>query len=44
LGRSGPGEIALAFINLDQPAPPDVLEALRGIDGVQDVRQLHFPA
>jgi D-3-phosphoglycerate dehydrogenase len=43
LGRSGPGEIALAFINLDQPAPADVLDALRGIDGVRDVRQLHFP-
>ncbi|HET6341341.1 MAG TPA: phosphoglycerate dehydrogenase [Gemmatimonadota bacterium] len=44
LGRSGPGEIALAFINLDQAAPVNVLAALRGIDGVQDVRQLHFPA
>ncbi|MGH9222270.1 MAG: phosphoglycerate dehydrogenase, partial [Acidimicrobiales bacterium] len=44
LGRSAPGETALAFINLDQPAPPEVLEALRGIEGVQDVRQLHFPA
>jgi D-3-phosphoglycerate dehydrogenase len=44
LGRSGPGEIALAFINLDQPAPADVLDALQGIDGVRDVRQLHFPA
>jgi len=43
LGRSGPGEIALAFINLDQPAPADVLEALQGIEGVRDVRQLHFP-
>jgi D-3-phosphoglycerate dehydrogenase len=44
LGRSGPGEIALAFINLDQPAPGDVLDALRGIDGVRDVRQFHFSA
>ncbi|MGH7588825.1 MAG: phosphoglycerate dehydrogenase [Gemmatimonadota bacterium] len=44
LGRSGPGEIALAFINLDQAAPANVLDALRGIDGVRDVRQLHFPA
>ena len=44
LGRSAPGETALAFINLDQAAPVDVLESLHGIDGVRDVRQLNFPA
>ncbi len=44
LGRSAPGETALAFINLDQPAPDNVLASLRGIEGVRDVRQLHFPA
>ncbi len=43
LGRSAPGETALAFINLDNPAPPDVLHALAAIDGVHSVRQLHFP-
>jgi D-3-phosphoglycerate dehydrogenase len=43
LGRSAPGETALAFINLDNPAPPDILEALTQIPGVQRVRQLRFP-
>jgi D-3-phosphoglycerate dehydrogenase len=44
LGRSAPGETALAFINLDNPAPHDVLDALGAIEGVHAVRQLHFPA
>ncbi|MDX1623876.1 MAG: phosphoglycerate dehydrogenase [Gemmatimonadota bacterium] len=43
LGRSGPGETALAFINLDDPAPADVMESLRSIDGVRAVRQVAFP-
>ena len=43
LGRTAPGETALAFINLDTPAPGDVLEALRRIEGVRQVRQLRFP-
>lgn len=43
LGRSAPGETALAFINLDNPAPADVVESLRGIEGVKAVRQLRFP-
>ncbi|HUP00865.1 MAG TPA: phosphoglycerate dehydrogenase [Gemmatimonadota bacterium] len=43
LGRSAPGETALAFVNLDDPAPPDVLDALTAIDGVRAVRQLCFP-
>ncbi|HUF90673.1 MAG TPA: phosphoglycerate dehydrogenase [Gemmatimonadota bacterium] len=43
LGRTAPGETALAFINLDTPAPVDVLEALRRIEGVRQVRQLRFP-
>jgi D-3-phosphoglycerate dehydrogenase len=44
LGRNAPGEIALAFINLDTPAPPEVLEDLARIEGVRQVRQLEFPA
>jgi D-3-phosphoglycerate dehydrogenase len=43
LGRSAPGETALAFINLDSPAPADVLSDLTAIGGVHDVRQLRFP-
>jgi D-3-phosphoglycerate dehydrogenase len=44
LGRTAPGQTALAFINLDTPAPPDVLEDLKRIEGVRQVRQLQFPA
>jgi len=44
LGRTAPGETALAFINLDQPAPDDVLAGLRVIEGVHGVRQIGFPA
>lgn len=43
LGRSAPGETALAFINLDNPAPPDIVEALQAIEGVRAVRQVRFP-
>jgi D-3-phosphoglycerate dehydrogenase len=43
LGRSAPGETALAFINLDNPAPLEVLNELVRIPGVQRVRQLRFP-
>ncbi len=43
LGRTAPGQTALAFINLDAPAPHDVLEDLRRIEGVRQVRQLEFP-
>lgn len=43
LGRSAPGETALAFINLDAAAPADVVESLRGIEGVREVRQVRFP-
>lgn len=44
LGRTAPGETALAFINLDSPATVDTLAALSAIEGVQAVRQLDFPA
>ena len=44
LGRTAPGQTALAFINLDTPAPQAVLEDLRRIEGVRQVRQLEFPA
>lgn len=43
LGRSAPGETALAFVNLDAPAPAVVLDAIAAIDGVRVVRQLQFP-
>ncbi|HUP19192.1 MAG TPA: phosphoglycerate dehydrogenase [Gemmatimonadota bacterium] len=43
LGRTAPGETALAFINLDNPAPPDVVQSLRGIEGVNAVVPLRFP-
>jgi D-3-phosphoglycerate dehydrogenase len=44
LGRTAPGETALAFINLDSPATVDTLAALSAIEGVEAVRQLDFPA
>ena len=43
LGRTAPGETALAVVNLDNPAPGDVLDSLRGIEGVRTVRQVRFP-
>lgn len=44
LGRSAPGETALAVVNLDSSAPADVLQSLRAIEGVREVRQVRFPA
>jgi D-3-phosphoglycerate dehydrogenase len=44
LGRTAPGETALAFINLDSPASIGTLDALSAIEGVQAVSQLDFPA
>lgn len=43
LGRSAPGEIALAFINLDSPAPAATIETLLTIEGVEAIQQLEFP-
>lgn len=40
LGRDRPGGTALSFINLDHPAPPAVLEALRRMPEIEDVRQV----
>lgn len=43
LGRSAPGETALAFINLDDAAPSGVVASLETIEGVRAVRQIVFP-
>jgi D-3-phosphoglycerate dehydrogenase len=40
LGRIAAGEDALSFINLDAPAPPDVIEQLVTLEGVNSVRQV----
>jgi D-3-phosphoglycerate dehydrogenase len=40
LGRVAAGEEALSFINLDSPAPSEVLDELAGLDGVTCVRQV----
>ena len=42
LGRIAPGGEALAFINLDSPAPQDVLVELVRLGGVNRVRQVAF--
>ncbi|MBO9360960.1 MAG: phosphoglycerate dehydrogenase [Thermoflexus sp.] len=43
LGRDRPGGTALSFINLDSPAPKAVLEALRRMPEIEDVRQAFLP-
>jgi D-3-phosphoglycerate dehydrogenase len=40
LGRTAPGGRALSFINLDTPAPPDVLTELNRLEGVTGLRQV----
>jgi D-3-phosphoglycerate dehydrogenase len=42
LGRTTPGDAALSFINLDAPAPPEVLQELESLDGVVSVRQVRL--
>jgi D-3-phosphoglycerate dehydrogenase len=42
LGRIAPEGEALSFINLDTPAPPDVLIELMGLEGVNRVRQVEL--
>ena len=42
LGRFAPGREALAFINLDSPAPPAVLAELVQLQGVNRVRQVEL--
>ncbi len=38
LGRERPGEMALTVIGVDDPVPGDVVQKIRAIEGVQDVR------
>lgn len=40
LGRTGPGDMALSFINVDTPAPEETLKALRALPEVVEVRQV----
>jgi D-3-phosphoglycerate dehydrogenase len=42
LGRFAPGGQALSFINLDSPAPPEVLAELVQLEGVNRVRQVRL--
>jgi D-3-phosphoglycerate dehydrogenase len=42
LGRIALGGEALAFINLDSPAPQDVLAELVQLEGVNRVRQVEL--
>ena len=44
LGRTGAGGQALSFINLDSPAPPELLAELQNLNGVTGVRQLRCSA
>lgn len=43
LGRDRPGGTALSFINLDTPAPSTILDALRSMPEIEDVRQAFLP-
>ena len=38
LGREGRGEMALTAIGVDDPVPGDVVQRIRAIEGVRDVR------
>jgi D-3-phosphoglycerate dehydrogenase len=38
MGRSGPGGLAVSFINIDSPAPDEVLHELRELPSITDVR------
>ncbi|MBI4613349.1 MAG: ACT domain-containing protein, partial [Planctomycetes bacterium] len=40
LGRSAPGGMALAALNLDTPANPEILARLRSLDNMKWVRQV----
>lgn len=40
--RSKPGAQALAAITVDEPPPPSVLEELRKVPDIQEVRLVHF--
>jgi D-3-phosphoglycerate dehydrogenase len=42
LGRIAPGGRALSFINLDSPAPQEVMAELLRLDGVNRVRQVNL--
>ena len=42
LGRVTPGEKALTVINVDSAIPGEIIEKLRGIEGVFDVRSVHL--
>jgi D-3-phosphoglycerate dehydrogenase len=40
LGRTAPGGMALSFINVDDPVSDDVMEKLRALPQVHDIRQV----
>jgi len=42
LGRTGPGEVALSAYTIDDAVPPQVLEHIAAIDGVEDVRLVNL--
>ncbi|HMN87075.1 MAG TPA: phosphoglycerate dehydrogenase, partial [Bauldia sp.] len=42
LGRTGPGEDAIALIEVDQPVSDAVLDRVRGLEGVVQVKRLAF--
>ncbi len=40
LGRTGPGDMAMSFVNLDTPVPEEAMQTLRNLPEVVDVRQM----
>jgi D-3-phosphoglycerate dehydrogenase / 2-oxoglutarate reductase len=42
MGRNEPGGMAISFINIDSPAGDDVLQELRALSPILDVRQVKF--
>jgi D-3-phosphoglycerate dehydrogenase len=40
LGRTGPGDMAMSFVNLDNPVPEEAMQTLRHLPEVVDVRQM----
>ncbi|HET7375084.1 MAG TPA: ACT domain-containing protein, partial [Anaerolineae bacterium] len=42
MGRSGPGGMAVSYINIDVPANEEVLAKLRALSTILDVRQVNL--
>lgn len=42
LGRSEPGGLAVMVLTVDEPAPPEAVEAIRRVDGIYDAKPVYL--